>query len=287
MLGQQLELTGNENENIPLYYHIVDNFHIQFGREEFCLVSGLKFSVENSTDYNKAKDPIPFRRRVFFSDLDERPIRGKDVGLLIESDVFKKLDDNDVVSLCCVGNLQLVLLGVEDRRHVPNWILSDPTNETDTKSYSIEGFAWAFKRRGYQQMKEKNDDMYEKMTRFMEDMRRVPEANITPIISDQHFGVSDISEFQSYQNLCDRARRDPQPSVYMMSPYTVLPPTTVLTKKRIDKTKKKGKTKKLSPLNLGNTFADENVSVDDVTITGVYANKRWGSSSGDWSNKLG
>nr|GEV88370.1 Gag-Pol polyprotein [Tanacetum cinerariifolium] len=151
-------------------------------------------------------------------------------------------------------------------------------------------------------MKEKNDDMYEKMTRFMEDMRRVPEANTTPIIADQHFGVSDISGFQSYQpgtsnwqnlmtsyspnlppptpshrqdagifdpNLCDRARREPQPSVYMLSPYTVLPPTTVLTKKKIDKTKKKGKTKKLSPLNLGNTFADENVSVDDVTITGV------------------
>nr|GEZ49883.1 phospholipase-like protein [Tanacetum cinerariifolium] len=114
-------------------------------REEFCLVSGLKFGVENSTDYNKEKDPIPFRRRVVSSDLDGRPIRGKDVGLLIESDVFKKLDDNDAVSLCCVGILQLVLLGVEDRRHVPNWILSDPTNETDTKSYSIEGFAWVFK----------------------------------------------------------------------------------------------------------------------------------------------
>ncbi|GJZ86729.1 hypothetical protein Tco_0658339 [Tanacetum coccineum] len=101
---------------------------------------------------------------------------------------------------------------------------SDPTNETDTKTYSIEGFAWAFKgqlpverlvpdetearsrwwvssrayfdgrsfedeqiprhlnrnnyfevpsemyrefeeqRRGYQQMKENNNDMYEKMT---------------------------------------------------------------------------------------------------------------------------
>ncbi|GJW94764.1 phospholipase-like protein [Tanacetum coccineum] len=70
-------------------------------------------------------------------------------------------------------------------------------------------------------------------------------------------------------NLCDRARREPQPSVYMLSPYMVLPPTTVLTKKRIDKTKKKGKTKKLSPQNLGNTFVDENVSGDDVTITGV------------------
>nr|GEX22861.1 phospholipase-like protein [Tanacetum cinerariifolium] len=198
----------------------------------------LNFGVKNSTNYNKAKDSIPFRRRVFSSDLYERPIRGKDVGLLIESDVFKKLNDNDAVSLCCVGILQLVLLGVEDRRPVPNWILrlandrvswdnypwgsyvwptlykhlsdanvkrwqplyaSDPTNEIDTKSYSIEGFAWAFKipchlnrnnyfkvssemyrefeeqKRRYQQMKKKNADMYEKMTRFMEDMRRVPE----------------------------------------------------------------------------------------------------------------
>nr|GFA04246.1 phospholipase-like protein [Tanacetum cinerariifolium] len=261
-------------------------------REEFYLVSGLKFGVENSTDYNKAKDSIPFRRRVFSSDLNERPIIGKDVLLLIESDVFQRLDDNDAVSLCYVGILQLVLLGVGDRRPVSNWILSEPASETDTKSYSIEGFAWAFKtwilesfraatddyytryrrhprivawsskhkfyrnmlkpmlhvrklpvqrlvpdetkarsrwwvscrayfdgrsfeeeqiprqlnrnnyfevssemyrdfeehRRGYQQMKEKNVDMYEKLTRFMEDMRRVPEAHTTPIIADQHFG---------------------------------------------------------------------------------------------------
>nr|GEX53504.1 hypothetical protein [Tanacetum cinerariifolium] len=73
---------------------------IRVNREECFLVSGLKFDVENSTDYNKAKDPIPFRRRVFSSDLDGRPIRGNDVGLLIESDVFKKLDDNDAVMLC-------------------------------------------------------------------------------------------------------------------------------------------------------------------------------------------
>nr|GEU95494.1 hypothetical protein [Tanacetum cinerariifolium] len=224
---------------------------------------------------------------------------------------IEKLDDNDAVSLCCVGILQLVLLDVEDRRHVPNWILSDPTNETDTKSYSIEGFAWEFKTWILESFRAATDDYYTRYRRhprivawsskhkfyrhmlkpmlhgqlpverlvpdetearsrwFMEDMRRVPEANRTPIIADQHFGVSDISGFQSYQNLCDRARREPQPSVYMLSPYTVLPPTTVLAKKRIDKKKKKGKTKKLSPLNLGNTFADENVSRDDVTITGV------------------
>nr|GFC95326.1 hypothetical protein [Tanacetum cinerariifolium] len=41
--------------------------------------------------------------------------------------------------------------------------------------------------------------MYKKLTRFMEDTRRVPEAHTTPIIADQHFGVSDMSGFQSYQ----------------------------------------------------------------------------------------
>ncbi|GJV55226.1 reverse transcriptase domain-containing protein [Tanacetum coccineum] len=65
--------------------------------------------------------------RVFVTcrNLDGGPIRGKDVELLIESDVFKKLDDNDSVSLCCVGIVQLVLLGVEDRRvNVFMWRLS-------------------------------------------------------------------------------------------------------------------------------------------------------------------
>nr|GEX35645.1 hypothetical protein [Tanacetum cinerariifolium] len=293
----------------------VDQLWIEYkAKEEFCLISGLKFGVKNSTDYNKAKDPISFRRRVFSSDLYGRPIRGNDVLLLIESDVFKRLDDNDAFSLCCVGILQLVLLGVEDRRHVPNWILrlandrvswdnypwayvwptlykhlrdanvkrwqplyaSEPANVTDTKSYSIEGFAWAFKtwilesfraatndyytryrrhprivawsskhkfyrnmlkpmlhgqlpvqrlvpdetearsrwwvssrayfdgrsfeekqipQKGVSADEGKNADMYGKMTRFMEDMRRVPKANTIPIIADQHFGVSDISGF--------------------------------------------------------------------------------------------
>ncbi|GJX70287.1 phospholipase-like protein [Tanacetum coccineum] len=307
MLGRQLELTGDENENIPLYYHVVDNFQIQFGREEFCLVTGLKFGVENWTDYNNEEERIPFRRRVFSSSLDGKPIRGKNVETLIKSEEFKKLDDNDAVSLCCVGILQLVLLGLEDRRLVPNWILrlvNDREDEIDKKSYSITGFAWAFntwilesiraatndyytryrrlprivawssknkfyrnmlkpflhgqlpverlvpdeiearsrwwvssrayfdgrniederiprhlnrnnyfevpsemyrefeeQRRGYKKMMEKSDDMYEKMSRFIEDMRvgPVPQANKEPIIADQHYGISDLSGFQSNQ----------------------------------------------------------------------------------------
>nr|GFB08187.1 phospholipase-like protein [Tanacetum cinerariifolium] len=178
--------------------------HFMLGQQLELTVSGLKFGVENSTDYNKAKDPILFRCRVFSSDLDGRPIRGKYILLLIESDVFKKLDDNDAISLYCVGILQLVLLGVEDRLHVPNWILrlandrvswdnypwgsyvwptlskhlrdanvkrwqplyaSDPINETDTKSYSIEGFAWAFKTWILESFRAATDDYYTRYCR--------------------------------------------------------------------------------------------------------------------------
>nr|GEW33080.1 phospholipase-like protein [Tanacetum cinerariifolium] len=129
---------GGETENVPLYYHMHDNFHIQFEREEFCLITGLKFGVEYPADYDAEDQPIPFRRRVFPSCLDERP------------------------------------------------------------------------------------------------------------------------------------RREHRPSVYMQSPYTPLPPTTELPKKRVGKTKKKCNNDNLSPLNLGNAFAYDNAGGDDVVITGVH-----------------
>ncbi|GKA68989.1 phospholipase-like protein [Tanacetum coccineum] len=71
--------------------------------------------------------------------------------------------------------------------------------------------------------------------------------------------------------LCDpRPRRVQRPSVYMQSPYTPLPATTELPKKRVGRTKKNSKNDNLSPLNLGNTFAHDNVGGDDVLITGVH-----------------
>nr|GEZ81490.1 hypothetical protein [Tanacetum cinerariifolium] len=51
-------------------------------------------------------------------------------------------------------------------------------------------------RKGYKQMMEKSGDMYEKMSRFMEDMSvgLVPLAKES-IIADQHYGISDLSGF--------------------------------------------------------------------------------------------
>ncbi|GKC97013.1 hypothetical protein Tco_1162455, partial [Tanacetum coccineum] len=159
MLGRQIELLGDETYIVPLYYHIVDNFQIQFRREEFCLVTGLSFGVEYSDDYDNDEDPIPFRRRMFSSSLD--------------------------------GILQFVLLGLEDRRRVPDWIFRDAnvrhwpnlyateaSRDVDKKTYSMFGFTWTFK---------------------VMSVGLVRQPNTRPIVVDQHYGLSDFSEFQSMQ----------------------------------------------------------------------------------------
>ncbi|GJS68266.1 hypothetical protein Tco_0682831 [Tanacetum coccineum] len=153
---------------------------------------------------------------------------------------------------------------------------------------------------GLDQMMKQGQNMYEKMNKFMEDMSVGTGANKEPIIVDQHYGISDFSGFQSMQggpssfqtpannsffnmgtptnwqtpmpsqpDFIILLRREQRPSVYMHSPYTDLPPTTVLPKKRVDKTKKKCKNANVSPLNLGNAFAYDNLGGDDVVIMGV------------------
>ncbi|GJU51131.1 phospholipase-like protein [Tanacetum coccineum] len=408
-----------------------DNFQIQFGREEFCLVTGLKFGVEYSDDYDNNDKPIPFRRRVFSSRLDGKRITGKDVEDLIDSNSFKKLDDDDAVSLCCIGILQLVLLGLEDRRPVHNWILrlandrdgwdaypwgsyvwptlyyslkdanvkrwlplyaTESTTEDDKKTYSLLGFTWAFKtwilevfrlgpnefytrhmryprivawtsnkkfyrpmlrdflhgrvpaerlisdeeqRSGMDQMMKQGQNIVEAMKKYMEELNVGTRSNREPIIADQHYGLSDLSGFQSIQggpspfqtptnnpifntatptnwqtsmpsqpgssnwhsqmpvytptpnwqppnpshpgddglcdpNILERPKRVQRPSVYIQSPFTSLPATTELPKKRVGRTKKNSKNDNLSPLNLGNAFAHDNVGGDDVLITGTH-----------------
>ncbi|GJW37150.1 phospholipase-like protein [Tanacetum coccineum] len=118
--SQQLEVEGDGNENVPLYYYIIDNIRIQFGREEFCLVTGLRFGVGNLADYDDPEKVIPFRRRVFPSYLDGEHITGNMVFKIIDDELFDRLHDDDAVSLCCLGILQLVLLGVEGKRRIPD-----------------------------------------------------------------------------------------------------------------------------------------------------------------------
>nr|GEV68758.1 phospholipase-like protein [Tanacetum cinerariifolium] len=179
----QIDDENDDDENVPLNYHINNDLHIQFGREEFCQVIGLRFGVENRKEYDTQAN-LPFRRRMFSSHLDGQPITGIDVANAIVGPTFAELYDDNVVGLCCLGILQLVLLGAESRRNVPEWLLriandrvawnkypwgsyvwptlysqlrkanvrrwgpmyvDQPRNEDDPTTYSIFGYSWAFK----------------------------------------------------------------------------------------------------------------------------------------------
>ncbi|GKA21275.1 hypothetical protein Tco_0701264 [Tanacetum coccineum] len=67
-------------------------------------------------------------------------------------------------------------------------------------------------------------------------------------------------------NILNQEGREVRPNVYRQTPYMDLPPTTVLPKKHGDKTKNKGKNSNVSPLNLRNAFADDNVGEDEVML---------------------
>nr|GEY26120.1 hypothetical protein [Tanacetum cinerariifolium] len=143
-IGRQMVLVGGETENVPLYYHMYDNFHIQFGREEFCLVIGLKFGVEYSADYDDEDQPIPFRRRVFLSCLD-----GLEDRRAVPNWILRLTNDRDGWDDYPWGSYVWPTLYHQLRdENVKLWLplyVTESTNKDDKKSYSIMGFTWAFK----------------------------------------------------------------------------------------------------------------------------------------------
>ncbi|GJR90281.1 hypothetical protein Tco_0214292 [Tanacetum coccineum] len=88
-------------------------------------------------------------------------------------------------------------------------------------------------------------------------------TNLQPPI-ERHHVAPDIFN----QNILNRGKREQRPSYYKQSPYMEQPPTTILPKQRGNKKKNNVTKANLSPLNLGNAFADENVGGDDVVFLG-------------------
>ncbi|GJR54278.1 hypothetical protein Tco_1404799 [Tanacetum coccineum] len=62
---------------------------------------------------------------------------------LITSEFFDRLHDDDAVSLCCVGILQFVLLGLEDRCGVPDWILWLANDRDGWDKYPWGSYVWS------------------------------------------------------------------------------------------------------------------------------------------------
>ncbi|GJX02943.1 phospholipase-like protein [Tanacetum coccineum] len=354
---RQIDDENDDDENVPLYYHINKDFSIPFGKEEFCLVTGLRFGVQNWAEYDtKQRRVFLFRSTGVSVSLDGQPITGTDIANMIVDQSFAQLCDDDAVSLCCLGILQLVILGVDSRRVVPEWMLrlandrvvwnkypwgsyvwptlysqlrnadvkrwsplyvAQPINEDDAKTYSIFGYTWAFKiLESFRVTAIRHFDRYNRYPRvaaWRNECSPVRQENKEPIIVEQHYGLTNFSQFQSMQggpssfrghvpshmgrpnlqttiethhdvddifdqNILNRGKREQFPSKYKLTPFMEQPPTIILPKQRVNKTKNKGKKANLSPLNLGGAFEDDNVEENNVTFLGSQFTGAGGNS---------
>ncbi|GKA28833.1 hypothetical protein Tco_0715078 [Tanacetum coccineum] len=67
-------------------------------------------------------------------------------------------------------------------------------------------------------------------------------------------------------NIPNRGKRQQLPSKYLVTPFTIQAPTTMVPKQRVSKSKNKGKTTNLSHLNLGGVFEGYNEEENNVTF---------------------
>ena len=112
----QVPCEEGDTNIVPLRYRVraldrLGEVEIQFGREEFCLVTGLRFGTDFKESYKDG--PNFFRRRVFPSSTDSHKIHVGTWLKMIKSKDFNKLSDIDGVRLCLLGVLMLVLKGTE------------------------------------------------------------------------------------------------------------------------------------------------------------------------------
>ncbi|GJT07698.1 putative ribonuclease H-like domain-containing protein, partial [Tanacetum coccineum] len=285
-----------------------------------------RFGVEYSDDYDNDEDPIPFKRRVFPSALDGKPITGKTMEKLIDSELFNNLHDDDDVSLCCIylGHFKTwiwelfrvgrneyykrqrryprVVAWSSNKKFYRNMLRGTLPVERLTPDEIEARSDWWVSRRAYfdglpseiyrqieeekramDQMLEKEaerEKTYEKMHKFMQgglssfpnqgnnSFFEVPTRFLLMVI----IWIRQTSKPQCHRilNILNRARREAHPSMYMLSPYTDLPPSTVVPKKHGDKTKNKSKNANLSAFNLGNAFDEDNVRGDDLIFLGEH-----------------
>ncbi|GJX19638.1 hypothetical protein Tco_0222315 [Tanacetum coccineum] len=173
----------------------------------------------------------------------------------IKSDSFSRIND-DAVSLCCVAILQLLLLGLEDRRKVPDWILRLANVRDDWDMYP-----WA--RISHHVNQHTQDDVLVDYYRRLEEHdRALKELMQKDVAREQMYNK--MNKFM--ENLMNRERMEARPSIYVQSPYTILPPTTLLPKKRGDKSRNKGTNANVLPFNLGNAIGNDDAVEDDVLI---------------------
>nr|GEX33474.1 hypothetical protein [Tanacetum cinerariifolium] len=185
---------------------------------------------------------------------------------IIDGDVFDILHDEDAVSLCCLGILRLVLLGVEAKRKIPDyWLLrlandrvgNLPAVRLTPDETEARSNMWISNRAYF-------DGDTSKQQLLLQYWYANKLANSNAVVT---WSIK-LAKPDAGADILNRGKREQRPSFYKRTPYTKQPPTTILPKQRVNKNKKNVMKDKLSPFNLGNAFDDENEGGGDVIFLG-------------------
>ncbi|GJT86332.1 hypothetical protein Tco_1068049 [Tanacetum coccineum] len=155
MSCRQIESLPEHTDAVPFTYNLNGHF-IEFGREEFCLIIGLRFGPKSSDHYVEGINP--FKRLLFGSDIDGGHITGQMLLDKINDEEFSKLQDKDAVAVCQIAVLHLILLGRQPAHNIPEWWFRYANNSRWDRfyacqalpnrppaKYTLSGFTWAFK----------------------------------------------------------------------------------------------------------------------------------------------
>ncbi|PWA66240.1 phospholipase-like protein [Artemisia annua] len=113
---------SNMCPDFPIIYHIGDHY-LQFGRKEFCLITGFQFG---NVVTPKARKDSPFSDRVLpeKKSMAVKSVKGTDLLKLLRGDRWLTLSDDDAVRVCLLIACELVFMGREDRNVIPTHIMA-------------------------------------------------------------------------------------------------------------------------------------------------------------------
>ncbi|GKC69955.1 phospholipase-like protein [Tanacetum coccineum] len=129
----------------------------KFGREEFCLITGLRFGPENS-DHN-VEGINPFKRLLFGSDIDGGHITGQMLLDKINGEEFSKMQDEDAVVVCQLAVLHLILLGRQPAHNIPEWWFRLIVDKNKWETYPWGSYVWA---KLYRQLRYANSSRWDR-----------------------------------------------------------------------------------------------------------------------------
>ncbi|GJX75814.1 phospholipase-like protein [Tanacetum coccineum] len=130
---------------------------VAVGREEFCLITGLRFGPENSDHYVEGINP--YKRLLFGSDIDGGHITGQMLLDKINGEEFSKLQDEDAVAVCQLAVLHLVLLGRQPAHNIPEWWFRLIVDKNKWETYPWGSYVWA---KLYRQLRYANSSRWDR-----------------------------------------------------------------------------------------------------------------------------